>query len=398
MIDAVIVSAVRTPVGKFLGALSDLSAVELGAMAVREAVRRAGIAPDSVDECVMGCVLPAGLGQNPARQAALRAGLADTVSAITINMVCGSGLKAAALAAQAVITGNAEIVVAGGMESMSNAPYLLPQARKGMRVGDSQVVDSMIRDGLWCAHCDMHMGMTAEAVAVKYGIPREMQDAYAVESHRKAATAWTEGRFDAEVLPIQLAARKAGGGSITRDESVREDVNAEALARLKPVFKADGTVTAGNAPGMNDGAAGVVVMSAEKARALGLKPLVTIRAQATSGIAPKWVMMAPVEGVRRVLQRAGWAMDEVDLFELNEAFAVQSLAVTRELGIGLERVNVNGGSCGHWTSDWGERGASAGDFALCDDAQGRQEGRGRAVPGRWELCGSGGGKNLVFQI
>jgi acetyl-CoA C-acetyltransferase len=230
------------------------------------------------------------------------------------------------------------------MESMSNAPYLLPQARKGMRVGDGQVVDSMIKDGLWCAHCDIHMGMTGEAVAEKYGITREQQDAYAVESHKKAAAAWAEGWFDAEVLAIPLAGQKGSSTELKRDESVRADANLEALARLKPVFKADGTVTAGNAPGMNDGAAAVVVMSAEKARALGLKPLVTIKAQATSGIAPKWVMMAPVEGVQKVLQRAGWAMDEVDLFELNEAFAVQALAVTGELGIGLERVNVNGGA------------------------------------------------------
>jgi acetyl-CoA C-acetyltransferase len=345
MREVVIVSAVRTPVGKFLGALSYLSAVELGAIVVREAVRRAGIAPETIDECLMGCVLPAGLGQNPARQAALRAGLSDTVSALTINMVCGSGLKAVALAAQAVMTGSAEVVVAGGMESMSNAPYLLPQARKGMRAGDSQVVDSMIKDGLWCAHCDMHMGMTGEAAAARYGILRETQDAYAVESHRRAAAAWTEGRFDAEVLPIQLSARKAGEAEfLKRDESVRENASLEALARLKPVFKTDGTVTAGNAPGMNDGAAAVVVMSSERAGSLGLKAMVRIRGQATSGIAPKWVMMAPVEGVRKVLARAGWGMDEVDLFELNEAFAVQALAVTRELGIGLERVNVNGGA------------------------------------------------------
>ena len=345
MREVVIVSAVRTPVGKFLGALSYLSAVELGAIVVREAVRRAGIAPETIDECLMGCVLPAGLGQNPARQAALRAGLSDTVSALTINMVCGSGLKAVALAAQAVMTGSAEVVVAGGMESMSNAPYLLPQARKGMRAGDSQVVDSMIKDGLWCAHCDMHMGMTGEAAAARYGILRETQDAYAVESHRRAAAAWTEGRFDAEVVPIQLSARKAGEAEfLKRDESVRENASLEALARLKPVFKTDGTVTAGNAPGMNDGAAAVVVMSSERAGSLGLKAMVRIRGQATSGIAPKWVMMAPVEGVRKVLARAGWGMDEVDLFELNEAFAVQALAVTRELGIGLERVNVNGGA------------------------------------------------------
>jgi acetyl-CoA C-acetyltransferase len=345
MREVVIVSAVRTPVGKFLGALSYLSAVELGAIVVREAVRRAGIAPETIDECLMGCVLPAGLGQNPARQAALRAGLSDTVSALTINMVCGSGLKAVALAAQAVMTGSAEVVVAGGMESMSNAPYLLPQARKGMRAGDGQVIDSMIKDGLWCAHCDMHMGMTGEAAAARYGILRETQDAYAVESHRRAAAAWTEGRFDAEVLPIQLSARKAGEAEfLKRDESVRENASLEALARLKPVFKTDGTVTAGNAPGMNDGAAAVVVMSSERAGSLGLKAMVRIRGQATSGIAPKWVMMAPVEGVRKVLARAGWGMDEVDLFELNEAFAVQALAVTRELGIGLERVNVNGGA------------------------------------------------------
>ena len=345
MREVVIVSAVRTPVGKFLGALSYLSAVELGAIVVREAVRRAGIAPETIDECLMGCVLPAGLGQNPARQAALRAGVSDTVSALTINMVCGSGLKAVALAAQAVMTGSAEVVVAGGMESMSNAPYLLPQARKGMRAGDSQVVDSMIKDGLWCAHCDMHMGMTGEAAAARYGILRETQDAYAVESHRRAAAAWTEGRFDAEVVPIQLSARKAGEAEfLKRDESVRENASLEALARLKPVFKTDGTVTAGNAPGMNDGAAAVVVMSSERAGSLGLKAMVRIRGQATSGIAPKWVMMAPVEGVRKVLARAGWGMDEVDLFELNEAFAVQALAVTRELGIGLERVNVNGGA------------------------------------------------------
>jgi acetyl-CoA C-acetyltransferase len=231
------------------------------------------------------------------------------------------------------------------MESMSNAPYLLPQARKGMRAGDGQVIDSMIKDGLWCAHCDMHMGMTGEAAAARYGILRETQDAYAVESHRRAAAAWTEGRFDAEVLPIQLSARKAGEAEfLKRDESVRENASLEALARLKPVFKTDGTVTAGNAPGMNDGAAAVVVMSSERAGSLGLKAMVRIRAQATSGIAPRWVMMAPVEGVRKVLERAGWGMEEVDLFELNEAFAVQALAVTRELGIGLERVNVNGGA------------------------------------------------------
>ncbi|MGC1463677.1 MAG: acetyl-CoA C-acetyltransferase [Terracidiphilus sp.] len=348
MNDVAIVSAVRTPVGKFLGALSDISAIDLGAIAIREAVRRAtlspesGLAPTDIDECIMGCVLPAGLGQNPARQAALRGGLADTVSALTINMVCGSGLKAVALAAQAIITGSSEIAVAGGMESMSNAPYLLPQARKGFRLGDAKAVDSVVKDGLWCAHCDIHMGITGENVAEKYSITREMQDRYAVESHRRAAAAWKEGRFTAETIPVPTPARTPG--ELSRDESVRDNASFEALAKLKPAFKHDGTVTAGNAPGMNDGAATVVLMSSERARQLGLKPMVTIRAQATSGIAPKWVMLAPIGGVQKVLERAGWSIADVDLFELNEAFSVQALAVTNELGINLDKVNVNGGA------------------------------------------------------
>ncbi len=346
MDDVVIVSAVRTPVGKFQGALSEMSAVQLGAVVVREAARRAGIDAAKVDECLMGCVLPAGLGQNPARQAALQGGLADSVAAMTINMVCGSGLKAVALAAQSVMTGAAEIVVAGGMESMSNAPYLLPQARKGLRMGDSTVVDSMVRDGLWCACEDWHMGMTGELVAEKHGITRKMQDAYALESHRRASAAWREGRFDAEVVPVSLPSKKKGGEAaiFSRDESVREDASLEALAALKPAFKKDGTVTAGNAPGVNDAAAAVVVMSAARAKSLGLKPMVTIRAQAMSGVAPRWVMLAPVIGVQRVLERAGWTMDEVDLFELNEAFSVQALGVMKELGLDASRVNVNGGA------------------------------------------------------
>ncbi|MEO7030553.1 MAG: acetyl-CoA C-acetyltransferase [Acidobacteriaceae bacterium] len=344
MRDVVIVSAVRTPVGKFQGALSELTAVELGAIAVRAAVERAGIAAESVDECIMGCVLPAGLGQNPARQAALRGGLADTVSALTINMVCGSGLKAVALAAQSIAHGEAEIVVAGGMESMSNAPYLLPGGRKGYRMGDGKVVDSMVQDGLWCACEDFHMGMTGELVAEKHSITREQQDAYALESHRKAAAAWRDGRFDAEVVPVEVKGRK-GSVMVTRDESVREDATIEALAALKSAFKKEGgTVTAGNAPGVNDAAAAVVVMTAEKARELGLKVLATIKAQATSGVAPKWVMLAPVTGIKKVLERAKWSLSDVDLFELNEAFAVQALGVTKELGLGLERVNVNGGA------------------------------------------------------
>jgi acetyl-CoA C-acetyltransferase len=342
MEEVVIVSAVRTPVGKFLGALSLISAVDLGAIVVREAVRRAGIAPESVNQCIMGCVLPAGLGQNPARQAALRGNLSDASSSLTINMVCGSGLRAVALAAQAVAVGDAEIVVAGGMESMSNAPYLVPQARMGARFGNSTMVDSALHDGLWCAHANIHMGMTAELVAEKYGIAREVQDRYALESHRRAAAAWNDGRFDAETISVPLPTREPS--ELRRDESVRADASLDALARLSPVFKPNGTVTAGNAPGMNDGAAALVVMSANQARDLGLKPMAQVRAQATSGVEPRWVMMAPVIGVRNVLARAGWQSSDVDLFELNEAFAVQAIAVAGELGLDADRVNVNGGA------------------------------------------------------
>jgi acetyl-CoA C-acetyltransferase len=348
--DAVIVSAVRTPVGKFMGALSAFTAVELGAHVVREAVHRASIDPASVDECLMGCVLAAGLGQNPARHAGLRGGLADSVSAMTINMVCGSGLKAVALAAQSVATGSAETVVAGGMESMSNAPYLLPHARKGFRMGDSIAVDSMIRDGLWCASEDAHMGMAAERVAEKFSITRAQQDAYALESRRRASAAQREGRFAVEIasvtLPANSSTRTSGAAAavFSRDESIRDDASLEALAALRPAFKPDGTVTAGNAPGVNDAAAAVVVMSAARAASLGLKPLATIRAQATSGVAPAWVMMAPVTGVQKVLARAAWSIDSVDLFELNEAFSVQAIAVMRELGLTPDRVNVNGGA------------------------------------------------------
>jgi acetyl-CoA C-acetyltransferase len=344
MRDVVIVSAVRTAVGKFQGALSELSATQLGAAVVREAVRRAGVAPHAVDECIMGCVLPAGLGQNPARQAALGGGLDERVAALTVNMVCGSGLKAVALAAQAIMAGDAEIVVAGGMESMSNAPYLLPGARKGFRMGDAKAVDSMVKDGLWCACDDQHMGMTGELVAEKHGITREEQDAYAAESHRRAAAAWKDGRFAAEVMPIEVPGKKGAVTVFDQDESIREDTSVASLAALRPAFKKDGTVTAGNAPGVNDAAAALVMMSAEKAEALGLKPLVRIRAQAQSGVAPRWVMLAPVRGVERVLEKAAWSKDEVDLYELNEAFSVQALGVTKELGLDLAKVNVNGGA------------------------------------------------------
>ena len=346
MEDIVIVAAVRTPVGKFQGSFSDLSATQLGAIAVREAVKRASLDPALVDECIMGNVVSAGLGQNPARQAALHGGLPPEVSALTINKVCGSGLKAVALAAQSIQTGNAGIVIAGGMESMTNAPYLLPQGRSGFRMGNAVAVDSMVNDGLWDAFNDYHMGITAENVAEKYSITREEQDEYALNSHRKAATAWKECRFSSQVVPVEIPAKKKGQPStiVERDESIREDASIEALRALKPAFKKDGTVTAGNAPGVNDAAAALVVMSAKKAADLGVKPLVTIRAQASSGVDPKWVMMAPVTGVQKLLARAGWSTDSIDLFELNEAFAVQAIAVTRELAIPFDKVNVNGGA------------------------------------------------------
>jgi acetyl-CoA C-acetyltransferase len=350
MEEVVIVSAVRTPVGRFQGSLAGYSAVELGALVVREAVRRAGVAPDQVDECIMGNVVSAGLGQNPARQAALHGGLPPAVSAMTINKVCGSGLKAVGLAAQAIQTGNADIVVAGGMESMSNAPYLLPQARNGFRMGDGKVVDSMIRDGLWDVFNDYHMGVTGENVAEKHSITREQQDAYALASHQKATAAQRAGAFTDELLPVEIPAKRKGEapGKLDRDESVREDASIEGLRALKPAFKKDGTVTAGNAPGVNDGAAAVVVTSARRAAELKLEPMVSIRAQASSGIDPKWVMLAPVIGVQRLLAKTGWGKEQVDLYELNEAFAVQALGVMKELGLDAPalaaRVNVNGGS------------------------------------------------------
>jgi acetyl-CoA C-acetyltransferase len=344
--EAVIIAGCRTPVGKFQGSLSDLSATELGALVVREAVKRAGVDPAMVDECIIGNVLPAGLGQNPARQAAIFGGLTPEVSAMTINKVCGSGLKAVALAAQGIQTGNSTLVVAGGMESMTNAPYLLPQARKGYRLGDAQIVDSMVHDGLWDIYNDYHMGMTGENVAEKYGITREEQDQFAVNSHRKAVAAIKECRFKSQVVPVELPAKKKGTPPVIfdKDESPREDTSIEVLRSLKPAFKKDGTVTAGNAPGVNDGAAALVVTSAAKAKELGAKPMVRIVAQATSGIDPAWVMMAPVSAVRKIWEKTGWRNEDVDLYELNEAFSVQALGVMRELGLNPERVNVNGGA------------------------------------------------------
>jgi acetyl-CoA C-acetyltransferase len=344
--DVVILSGCRTPVGKFQGSLSDFSAPQLGAIAVREAVKRAGLNSEQIDECIMGNVITAGLGQNPARQAAIFGGLSPATGAMTINKVCGSGLKSVALAAQAVQTGNSSIVVAGGMESMTNAPYLLPQARKGYRLGNAQIVDSMVHDGLWDIYNDYHMGITGENVAEKYGITREEQDEFAVNSHRKAVSAIRECRFKSQIVPVEIPAKKKGAPPtiFDKDESPREDTTIEVLRALKPAFKKDGTVTAGNAPGVNDGAAAVVVTSATRAKDLGAQPMVRIVAQATSGVESKWVMMAPVGAVRQIWEKTGWKNEDVDLYELNEAFSVQALGVMRELGLNPDKVNVNGGA------------------------------------------------------
>jgi len=354
---AVIISAVRTPVGKFLGVLKGFKATELGAIAVREAVKRAGVNPADVDEVIMGCVIQAGLGQNPARQAALHGGLPNTVAAVTVNKVCGSGLKAIMMAAQGVQLGDTEIVVAGGMESMSNAPYLLTKAREGYRLGNGTLVDTVINDGLWCAFDDQHMGCTGEVVSERFHVSREEQDEYALNSHRKASAAIKSGNFRDEIVPIDIKQRKGPPIIFDTDEPVREDTSLESLGKLKPAFKEGGTVTAGNAPGVNDGASAVVVTSAERARALGIEPLARIVGQATSGVEPKLVMMAPVEAIKKLLIKTGWSLDDVDLIELNEAFAVQAVAITRELSLDPEKINVNGGAValGHAIGQSGSR-------------------------------------------
>src|ERR1041385_4823972 len=355
--EAVIISACRTPTGKFQGSLKSFTATDLGAMVVRESVRRAGVRPEDVDEVIMGCVIQAGLGQNPARQAALKGGIPFGVSAVTINKVCGSGLKAAMMAAQGVQLGDSEVGVAGGMESMSNAPYLLTKAREGYRMGNGVLVDAMIHDGLWCAFENYHMGNTGEVVAERYHVTREEQDEYALNSHRKAAAAIRAGKFKDEILPVEIPQKKGAALVFDTDETVREDTSMEALAKLRPAFREGGTVTAGNAPGVKDGASAVVVTSLEKARELGVEPLARIAAQATSGIQPELVMMAPVEAIRKVLRKAGWSLSEVDLIELNEAFAVQAIAITRELELDPAKVNVNGGAValGHAIGQSGSR-------------------------------------------
>jgi acetyl-CoA C-acetyltransferase len=357
MRDVVILSAVRTPTGKFLGALKDFTAPQLGALVVAEAVRRAGIDPAIVDECIMGNVVTAGEGQNPARQAALRGGLPDQVAALTINKVCGSGLKAVMLAAQGIAVGDIDVAVAGGMESMSNCPYLLPRAREGLRMGNAQLLDSMITDGLWCAFEQVHMGNAGEVVAEQYHVGRRAQDEYAARSHQKAARATAEGAFKDEILPISIPQKKGPPAVMDRDEPIRADTTVESLSALAPAFKKEGTVTAGNAPGVNDGASALVVMAEDRARSLHPAPLARIVAQATSGLPPTLVLMTPVEAVRRAAEKAGWDLRDVDLFELNEAFSVQAVAVLQELGIDESKVNVNGGAValGHAIGSSGAR-------------------------------------------
>lgn len=378
--DAVIISAARTGTGKFQGSLKPFSATDLGALAIKEAVKRAGIDKTEIDEVIMGCVVQAGLGQAPARQASMKADLPPETSALTVNMVCGSGLRAVALAAQSIKLGDADFVVAGGMESMSNIPYAMPNARDGLKMGNNKIVDLMIHDGLWCPFEDWHMGNTGEVVSEKYQIARAAQDEYAYNSHRKAHEAHTAGYFKDEIFPIEIPQRKGDPIVFDSDEGVRGDSTAESMGKLKPAFVKDGgTVTAGNASSLNDGASAVVVTSKEKAAELGIEPLGRIVAYATSGIEPKYIMMAPVQGVKNVLEKAGWTMDEVDLFELNEAFSVQALGVMQELGLEMEKVNVNGGAValGHAIGNSGgrilttllyemkRRGAKKGVAALC---------------------------------
>jgi acetyl-CoA C-acetyltransferase len=343
MSDAYIVAAVRTPIGKYLGGLADLSAAELGARVLKETLTRGHVPAGRVDEVIMGCVLQAGLGQNPARQAALKAGLPDTIAALTVNKVCGSGLKAVMLAAQAIRAGDADLILAGGMESMSRAPHLLFNTRVGWKIGDQKAIDAMIHDGLWCAFENWHMGEAAEHIAVKCGIGRAEQDRFAVQSQQRAAAAWSQGAFAAEVLPITV-----GNGpkakTITQDEGFRGDSTKDALAKLKPSFREAGTVTAGNASMLSDGAAAVAVASARGLETLGVKPVARVVAYATSGIAPKDIFLAPVGAVRMVLDKAGLRLQDIDLFELNEAFAAQMLACNQDLKIDEAKLNVNGGA------------------------------------------------------
>lgn len=344
MAEALILSACRTAIGKFQGGLASLTAPQLGAVAVKEALRRASVPGDAVDEVILGNVLQAGVGQNPARQAALGAGIPPSVPPFTVNKVCGSGLKSVMLAAQAIRAGDASVVVAGGMESMTNAPYHLPKAREGFRLGHGQVVDAMIHDGLWDKFNDFHMGNTAELVAKEKGVTREQQDAFAAESQRRAVAAAAAGKFAKEITPVEMKGRKGEVTLFDRDEGPRADTTLESLAKLRPAFQKDGTVTAGNASTINDGAAALVVASEEAAKRLGSRPLARITGYAAGGLPPEWVMMAPVEAVRNLWKRTGTKADSFDLYEMNEPFAAASVAVMRELGLDPAKVNVNGGA------------------------------------------------------
>jgi acetyl-CoA C-acetyltransferase len=382
MHEVVIASACRTPVGSFLGALSPLSATELGALVIGEALARAGLDKAQVDECIMGNVLPHGLGQNPARQAALKAGLPYEVGCITINKVCGSGLKSVMLAAQAVACGDADVVVAGGMESMSNAPYMLMNARKGYRMGDGKAVDAMIHDGLWDHINDFHMGMSAELCSEKYGVSRAHQDQFAFDSHAKSLKAQGEGRFEAQIMPLEIPQRKGGPVLFDQDEGIRAPDLAK-LAALRTVFKTDGTVTAGNASSLNDGAAAVVVMSTAKAQELGITPLVKVGAQGSGGIDPKYVLVAPIKSIPKVAAKAGMDPKDIDLHEVNEAFAASSVAVQRELGLDPAKINIFGGAIpiGHPIGASGARVLNSLIYAMKDTG---------AATGMASLCLGGG--------
>jgi len=342
--DAVIVSAVRTAIGNFNGSLAGVKATRLGAIVINEALKRAGVDANSVDEVIMGNVLQAGLGQNPARQALIEAGLSDSIPALTINKVCGSGLKAVHLATQAIVSGEADVIVAGGMENMSQAPYLAMGARNGYRMGDAKLIDSMIQDGLWCAFNDYHMGMTAENLCDKYGITREEQDKFSAWSQEKAAKASNEGRFNDEIVPVEIPQRKGDPIIFAKDEYIKEGTDEEKLAKLRPAFKKDGSVTAGNASGLNDGAAALVIMSRAKAEELGLKPLAVIRSNASAGVDPKIMGIGPVPATKKALEKAEISLADLSLIEANEAFAAQSLAVDKELRFNQDILNVNGGA------------------------------------------------------
>ncbi|HTK08421.1 MAG TPA: acetyl-CoA C-acetyltransferase, partial [Ktedonobacteraceae bacterium] len=352
----VIVGAARTPTGKFLGSLASFTAPQLGAMAIKEAVNRSGIDPETIDEVIMGNVVSAGLGQAPARQAALQSGLPVDIPAVTVNKVCGSGLKAVMLAAQAIRAGDAQAFVAGGMESMSNAPYLLPKARTGYRMGDGKIVDSVVHDGLWCAFEDIHMGNEAEIIADKFGVTREEQDRFSLQSHQRATVATSSGRFKDEIVPVEIKQKK-GGFWVEHDEPIRSDSSLEALARLMPAFQQGGTVTAGNAPGLSDGASATVVVEREFGRALGLTELARITGYASAAIEPRYIFAAPTRAVHRLLERTGLKISDFNLIEVNEAFAAQALANGKELDWDWSRVNVNGGAIalGHPIGSSGSR-------------------------------------------